>query len=187
MTQAVQYTLEQFGENVRRTLAAWGSSKSGVLCLGPILQRLAREGGPLHEMGEPATLSSGLAGRRLYKDPADGFLLLWAQYAPDTPTAVHSHEGWVAICLLTGSERYTSWRRADDASDPNRMRLEVAQEHHMLPGDVGYLFNEPFNIHRQWPGADGAAELVLMAGRGRRLHHIDEATGECSAPPEMGR
>ena len=75
MTQAVQYTLEQFGEDVRRTLAAWGNSKSGVLCLGPILQRLAREGGPLHELGEPATLSSGLAGRRLYKDPADGFLL----------------------------------------------------------------------------------------------------------------
>ena len=187
MTQTALYTLEQFGQDVRRTLNLWGNSKSGVLCLGPLMQRLAREGGPLHEMGEHAALSSGLPGRRLYKAEDGSFLLLWAQYPADTPTAVHSHEGWVVICLLEGSERYTSWRRSDDGSDPSHMDLTVAQEHTILPGEVGYLFNAPFNIHRQWPGPQGAKELVLMGGRGLRLHHIDEATGECTPPPDVGR
>jgi hypothetical protein len=27
----------------------------------------------------------------------------------------------------------------------------------------------------------------LMKGRGQRLHHIDETTGDCSAPIELNR
>ncbi len=187
MAQQVVYTLEEFAQDVRQTFDEWGNTKAAVLCLGSLMQRLAREGGPFEEMGEPAPLSSGLPGRRLYSDAEGAFRLLWAQYPPDTPTAVHSHEGWVVICLLTGSERYTSWRRTDNGSTANRVSMELVQDHHLLPGDISYLFNEPFNIHRQWPGPQGAAELVFMAGRGRRLLHIDEATGECSAPPDLGR
>lgn len=187
MTQSAAYTIDNFAQDVRETLIQVGSTKTGVLCIGPLLQRVAGQGAPFQEIGEPAKLSSGLPGRRLYKDSDERFVLLWAQYPPNTPTAVHSHEGWVVICLLTGSERYTSWRRVDDGSVAMKMQLEVAQDHHLLPGDIAYLFNEPFNIHRQWPGPEGASELVLMAGRGRRLHHIDEDTGEYSSPPQLGR
>lgn len=181
------YTLERFSDDIRSSLQRWADQKDAVLSLGPFMQRLARDGGELWQLGEPATISSGLPGRRLVKDPEGRFTLLLAQYAPNTPTTVHSHEGWVVICLLSGSERYTSWRWEDDESDPRRMRLEVAQDHHLVPGDLAYLFNDPFNIHRQWPQSDGAVEIVLMAGRGRRLFNIDEATGECEAAPDLGR
>jgi hypothetical protein len=183
----MMYTLDQFAEDIRTPLQRWSDSKDAVLSMGASMQRLAREGGDLWRLGEPATISSGLPGRRLVKDPNGLFTLLLAQYAPDTPTTVHSHEGWVVICLLEGGERYTSWRRVGDSANLERMQLEVAQDHHLAPGDLAYLFNEPFNIHRQWPQGAGAVEIVLMAGRGRRLFNVDEATGACEAALDLGR
>ena len=181
------YTLEELSNDIRSSLKQWADPKDAVLSMGPSMQRLAGDGGDLWKLGEPATISSGLPGRRLVKDMEGRFTLLLAQYVANTPTTVHSHEGWVVICLLNGGERYTSWRRADDGSDPGRMRLEVAQDHHLVPGDLAYLFNEPFNVHRQWPQSEGAVEIVLMAGRGRRLFNIDEKTGACEAAPDLGR
>ncbi len=181
------YALERFADEIRSSLQRWADPKDAVLCMGPAMQKLAREGGDLWQLGEPATISSGLPGRRLIADPEARFTLLLAQYPPNTPTTVHSHEGWVVLCLLDGSERYTSWRRADDVADPQRVQLAVTQDHHLLPGDLAYLYNEPFNIHRQWPQAQGATEVVLMAGRGRRLLNIDEATGACESASDLGR
>ena len=50
----------------------------------------------LWDIGEPAKISSGLPGQRLYKGPDELFTLLLAEYPPNTPTAIHSHEGWVS-------------------------------------------------------------------------------------------
>lgn len=91
------YTLERFSDDIRSSLQRWAESKDAVLSMDPFMQGLAREGGDLWQLGEPATISSGLPGRRLVKDPEGRFTLLLAQYAPNTPTTVHSHEGWVVI------------------------------------------------------------------------------------------
>ena len=183
------YTLEAFGHDVGAALDAWGDSMEAVLNMGQLVQRFTTENDTtsLWTIGEPATISSGLPGRKLWDDPDQRFRLLLAQYAPNTATAVHSHEGWVVIGIIEGSERYTSWRRADDGSDDTHADLEIVQDHHILPGEFGYLYNEPFNVHRQAAEEQGALELVLMKGRGQRLNHIDVATGDCSAPIELNR
>ena len=93
------------------------------------------------------------------------FRLLLAQYPPDTPTAIHSHEGWVVIGLLEGSERYTSWRRVDDGSTP-LATLELVQDHHILPGEFGYLYEGPFNVHRQAAESEGAVGTGAHEGSG---------------------
>ena len=183
------YKPDDFSEDIANTLAAYGDSMEAVLNLGRLVQRFVSENDAksLWTIGEPATISSGLPGRKLL-DGADGaYRVLLAQYGANMPTAVHSHEGWVVIGIIEGSERYTSWRRADDGSDPTHAQLELVQDHHIMPGEFGYLFNEPYNVHRQSADADGAIEIVLMKGRGRRLEHIDETTGECSQPIELNR
>ncbi len=189
MVQQGTYTVEEFGHDVRQVLDTWGNGMDAVLRLGRLLQQLGAESAlpDLWKIGEPAKISSGLPGRRLYDDPDNKFRLLLAQYAPNMATAVHSHEGWVVLNILSGSEHYTSWRRVDDGSIPTRAQLELAQDHHILEGEIGYLFNEPFNVHRQAAESTGAVELVLMKGRGQRLVHIDEDTGECSQPMDLGR
>ena len=185
---ASRYPVEEFGRDVRRVLEINGSPMESVLQLGHLLQRFGDENGRryLWSTGEPTVISSGMPGRKLYDDPDGMFRLLLAQYPPDTPTAIHSHEGWVVIGILEGSERYTSWRRVDDGST-GRATLEVVQDHHIMPGEFGYLYDGPFNVHRQSAESHGAVELVLMKGRGRRLVHIDEHTGDCSQPMELNR
>jgi hypothetical protein len=183
------YSVEEFANDARETLLTFGNGVDGVLNLGHLVQRFTSENdtNSFWDIGEPAKISSGLPGQRLYKDPDELFSLLLAEYPPNTPTAIHSHEGWVVINIIKGSERYTSWRRADDGSDPNHADLVVAQDHHIMPGEIGYLFNEPLNVHRQSAESQGALELVFMAGRGRRLVHVDEETGDCSQPMELSR
>ena len=183
------YTLEEFGRDVGAALDVWGDSMEAVLNMGHLVQRFIAENdhASFWTVGDEAKISSGLPGRRMFDDEQQRFRLLLAQYPPNTPTAVHSHEGWVVIGIMEGSERYTSWQRTDDGTDPKHAQLEVVQDHHIMPGEFAYLFNEPFNVHRQAAEAQGAVELVLMAGRGRRLNHIDEATGECSEPNDLNR
>lgn len=72
------YNLDQFSDDIRSSLQRWPDRKDVVLSLGPFMQRLAREGGELWQLGEPATISSGLPGRRLAKDPEGRFTLLLA-------------------------------------------------------------------------------------------------------------
>ncbi|MEE8517630.1 MAG: hypothetical protein V3S98_00715 [Dehalococcoidia bacterium] len=189
MARKLLYTLEEFGHDVRNIVESEGEGVDAVLRMGQYLQRLTTENDheAFWDYGVPAKISSGLPGQRLYDDPDQKFRVLLAEYPPNMPTAVHSHEGWVVVGLLKGSERYTSWRRTDDGSDPTKATLEVAQDHHILPGEFGYLFNEPYNVHRQAAESQGALEIVLMAGRGQRLVHIDEETGDCSQPMELGR
>ena len=189
MTSSGLYSIDEFGSDVAAALDAWGDTMEAVLSMGQLVQRLIESSDhqALRSMGVEAKISSGLPGRRLYDDPDERFRLLLAEYPPNMPTAVHSHEGWVVVGILEGSERYTSWRRTDDGADPKRATLELAQDHHILPGEFGYLFNEPFNVHRQAAESQGALELVLMKGRGRRLNHIDIDSGECSEPIELNR
>jgi hypothetical protein len=189
MTRKLLYTLDEFAYDIKNVVDTDGEGMDAVLRMGRYLQRLTTENDPdaFWDYGVPAKISSGLPGQRLYDDPDQRFRLLLAEYPPDTPTAVHSHEGWVVIGILKGSERYTSWRRTDDGTDSSKATLEIAQDHHLLPGEFGYLFKEPYNVHRQAAESKGALEIVLMEGRGQRLVHIDEETGDCSQPIDLGR
>ena len=183
------YRPDDFSQDIADTLARWGEGIDGVLNLGRLVQRFIAENDTksFWTIGEPATISSGLPGRKLLDGPDGAYRVLLAQYGPGMATAVHSHEGWVVIGIIEGSERYTSWRRADDGSDPKHATLELVQDHHIMPGEFGYLYNQPLNVHRQSAEGNGALEIVLMKGRGRRLEHIDVATGECSQPIELNR
>ena len=188
MTTSSRYAVDEFGHDVRQIIDLNGHGFESVLQLGHLLQRFGEENSQKYfwSIGEPATISSGLPGQRLYDDPDGQFRLLLAQYPANTPTAIHSHEGWVVIGIVEGSERYTSWRRVDDATT-SKATLEVVQDHHIMPGEFGYLYDGPFNVHRQYALEKGAVELVLMKGRGQRRAHIDEKTGDCSEPIDLNR
>ncbi len=173
MAVRATYTVEQFVEDLRRILETEGEGYEAVWSIGPLMQRLAQEGGDLWQQGESRTGTAGMGGRLLHRDPENKFVLFVSQFPPHGVTPVHSHEGWGVICLLSGSERYTSWRRVDDGARQGEAKLVVVQDHHMQPGDLAYWFKAPYNLHRQWPGAEGCSEIVLLAGSGQRVHHFD--------------
>lgn len=175
------YRVADFVADVDRVLKEKGGTPEGVWAMGPFLQRLVAEGGDLTLQGEPASGSQGLPGRVLHVDPAGRFRLIVARFASGQPTPVHSHRRWGVECGVSGRERFTVWTREDDGSDPQRVRLTVFSDHHIERGDLGYWYDAPRNIHRQWAeGGEPSCVVILMGGDGRREHYFDLARGTCT-------
>ena len=167
--------LEDFAADVRDLLAREGETTEAVWALGPRLQRL--RGQPRLQ---PLLDAAAEEGAPLYRDPGGAFVLGCARFGPGHVTPVHSHGGWGLLCLLSGEDHYTSWRR-DDGS------LTLVQDHHLRPNDLAYWFPAPYNVHRQAAGPDGTTELVLHQGDGRRVHEFDLETGVARPAPRPER
>ena len=80
MTIASRYTVEEFGNDVRKMLDSGGTDIAAILRLGHLLQRFGAENSRDYfwSIGEPATISSGLPGQKLYDAPDGAFRLLLA-------------------------------------------------------------------------------------------------------------
>ncbi len=72
------YRHEESGEDVGTALDVWGESMGAVLNMGQLVQRFIADNDheSLWTVGEPAMISSGLPGRKLYDDPDNRFRLL---------------------------------------------------------------------------------------------------------------
>ena len=172
------YSVAEFVSDVNRVLNEQDGSMEAVWSMGPLLQRLVAEGGDLTLQGEPSSGSSGLSGRVIHVDTNGRFRLVVARFASGQPTPVHSHNRWGLECGISGSERFTVWTRTDDGSKSGQSRLEVFSDHHIERGDLGYWYDAPRNIHRQWAeGGDPSCVVILMGGDGGRQHLFDLATG----------
>ena len=172
------YSVERFVLDVDRVLSEMGETMEAVWAIGPMLQRLVARGGDLTIQGEASAGSSGLAGRVLHVDPDGRFRLVVARFASGQPTPVHSHKRWGLECGVSGRERFTVWTGADEDSGNGRAELQVFSDHHIERGDLGFWYDAPRNIHRQWAeGVEPSCVVILMGGDGAREHVFDLATG----------
>lgn len=169
------YSVAEFVSDVDTALNSQKENMEMVWSLGPKLQRLVMEGGDLTLQGEPS--SSG-SGRVLHVDSAGRFRLIVARFASGQPTPVHSHYRWGLECGYSGKERFTVWTRLDDGDGPGRARLEVFSDNHIERGDLGFWYDPPRHIHRQWAeGGEPSCVVILMGGDGTRQHLYDLAEG----------
>jgi predicted metal-dependent enzyme (double-stranded beta helix superfamily) len=167
------YLVAQFIADIDRVLADKGTTSEAIWQIGPLLQRLVAEGGDLTVQGTHSTNDAGIPGRVLHVDPDGRFRLVVARFAPGVPTPVHSHYRWGVECGISGRERFTVWTRVDGGSDPAGADLRVLSDHHIERGDLGYWYDPPRNIHRQWAeGSEPSCVLILLGGDGRRQHHF---------------
>ena len=172
------YSVTDFVTDVDRTLAEQGETMESIWSMGPLLQRLVAEGGDLTTQGEPSTGSSGLGGRVLHVDSDGRFRLVLARFASGQPTPVHSHKRWGLECGFSGKERFTVWARTDDGALPGHSELRLLSDHHIEHGDLGFWYDAPRNIHRQWAeGDEPSCVVILMGGNGGRQHTFDLADG----------
>ena len=100
-----------------------------------------------------------LPGNRIYSEP-NGLTLMLATF-PAT-TAVHTHGTWGVMVGCRGTERYRQWVREDDGARPGHARLRLLRDIEVGPGDAGWWYPPPSDIHQQLPGPGGALELILM-------------------------
>jgi hypothetical protein len=116
---------------------------------------------PLVKRGDLEELKAGspLPGGRLYSEP-EGLQLMLAEF-PGT-TAVHTHGTWGVMVGFRGTERYRQWVRDDDGSEAGKANLRLLRDIEVAPGDVGWWYPPPNDIHQQLPQNGPALELILM-------------------------
>jgi len=169
------YSVEAFVSDVDDVLEAMGETMESVWAIGPMLQRLVVQGDDLTIQGEASSGSSGLPGRVLHVDPESRFRLVVARFASAQPTPVHSHRRWGLECGISGRERFTVCTRTGDGPDSG---MRVFSDHHIQRGDLGFWYDAPKNIHRQWAeGGEPSCVVILLGGDGAREHLFDPATG----------
>ena len=179
----MKYLLDQFVDDVGRAIEKYGITVEMQWSLGAKLQKLVHEGGDLTSQGVESVGSTGLSGRILHEDPKGRFRLIVAQFPSGEPTPIHAHNRWGLECGWSGRERFTVYRRIDDASDNSNAKLEIFSDHHIERGDLGYWYDSPRNIHRQWAeGNQPSCVVILMGGDGGRdgIFDIDQGTFEPS-------
>ncbi|MFQ5933693.1 MAG: hypothetical protein ACE5KI_03515 [Dehalococcoidia bacterium] len=179
------YNIADFISNIDEILKEKGETVEAFWSIGPLLQKLVDEGGDLTRQGEASTGSTGLESRRLHTDPDGRFQLVVARFPAGEPTPVHSHYRWGVECGISGRERFTVWSRTDDGGESGRAKLQVLSDHHIERGDLGYWYDAPRNIHRQWAeGTEPSCVVILMGGDGARQHLFDLANGIYTDAPK---
>jgi hypothetical protein len=129
--------------------------------IGDAVRRLGTEA----FLGDETALSSlhgaGAAAAVLYR-AVGGPVLMLARFVSDAPTPVHNHNSWGIVCVVRGRDRYLTWDRLDDGSDPDHARLALAQEVELGVGDVVFLEDPPGDIHSQQGIGGPVWELVFF-------------------------
>jgi predicted metal-dependent enzyme (double-stranded beta helix superfamily) len=82
----------------------------------------------------------------LYHDPETDFHVLAHCFTNGSKSPPHDHgKSWAIYGQTRGYTDMIVWDRKDDGSDNNNVRLEVAEEYRLDPGDVGIF--HPGDIH----------------------------------------
>jgi len=131
-----------------------GPNEAAFEAIGERMKPLARRN-DLEALRDAAPLP----GNRIWSEP-NGLTLMLATF-PST-TAVHTHGTWGVMVGYRGTERYRQWVREDDGSKAGHARLRLFRDIEVKPGDAGWWYPPPSDIHQQLPGADGVLELILM-------------------------
>ena len=171
------YSVSEFVSDVDGILKAQGPTIEAIWEMGPKLQRLVAEGGDLTQQGKAGEGSTGLPSRILHEDPDSKYKLVVAQFPAGQPTPVHSHYRWGLECGISGRERFTVWRRTRD-DEGGQASVQIVTDHHVERGDLGYWYDAPRNIHRQWAeGDEPSCIAIVLGGDGSRQHIFDLDAG----------
>jgi hypothetical protein len=152
----------------------------------PAFEAIGERMRPLVKRRDLEELKAGspLPGGRLYSEP-EGLQLMLAEF-PST-TAVHTHGTWGVMVGFRGTERYRQWVREDDGSEPGKAKLRLLRDIEVAPGDVGWWYPPPNDIHQQLLTAGPTKELILMGNppAGQRLYfNVEAGTYTQGAPAQ---
>ena len=147
--------VDEFIADAHRILEQHGGPNEAAFnAIAERMKTLARRT-DLEELRDAAPLP----GNRIYSEP-DGLTLMLATFP--TTTAVHTHGAWGVMVGYRGNERYRQWVREDDGSVAGHAKLRLLRDIEVRPGDHGWWYPPPHDIHQQVPEEGGVLELILM-------------------------
>jgi nitrilase len=160
-----EHSMDDFFEQAAAAVARTGPGNEAFAAVGDLLRGLAAKAdlvAPEATRAGLRTLHGSGAASTILGEGADGSVLMLARFPSDAPTPVHNHNSWGVVCVLEGRDRYLSWRRLDDGSDPGHARVELAEERELGPLDVVWFDPPPQDIHSQQGIGGDVWELVYF-------------------------
>lgn len=172
--------VEEFIADAHRILAEHGGPCEAAF------EAIGHRMKPLVQRNDLEDLRDGspLPGNWIYSEP-DGLTLMLSTF-PET-TAVHTHGAWGVMAGYRGTERYRQYVREDDGGTPGRATLRLLREIEVKPGDHGWWYPPPNDIHQQLPDAGGVLELILMGNppsSDRLYFDVENGTYEEGTPAQ---
>jgi predicted metal-dependent enzyme (double-stranded beta helix superfamily) len=138
-----------------------GIDESAFREIGVCLRRLTQEPDLVTEEHLISLHGSGATATILGRGTT-GSVLMLARFPAESETPIHNHNSWGVACVLRGRDRYRSWDRVDDGSDPEVADIRLAWERDLGPGDFVWFGLPPDDIHSQQGIDDAALELVYF-------------------------
>jgi len=123
-----------------------------------------------------------------YEDPDYRFVVngLIKKAHEGTPVHDHAHT-WTVSALMEGEEHVTLYRRADDGSRPDFVRLEKLADHEVRPGHVDVI--PPYLIHEETAGAQRTISMIVRSEKTgsfpQNMFHM--VTGKVTQSPGAGQ
>lgn len=156
------YTPEAFIEDAMALLDEHGQTDAGFAAVAERLRLLGRQPGLITEERLAGLHGSAATATILQENHDHHCALMLARFPAEAPTPVHNHNSWGIVCVIQGRDRYETWRRLDDGSDPGHARLELVGERILETGDTLWFGPPPHDIHAQQGVGEAAWELVFF-------------------------
>ena len=171
--------IRAFHEEAQAILDAQGHSPEARARIEASLRRLALTPDVLPQVALAQLHDTGSTATILHQGPDGRGALMLLRLPAEAPTPIHNHNTWGVACVVQGRNRYWDWRRLDDASDPNRAEITLAEVIDHGPGESVAWGDPPQDLHAQ-QGIDEAAYEFVFFGRNPNLQpraYFDPDTG----------
>ena len=144
--QVANYTVEDFAKDVERIMANAESRESAVQEIKPLLAHLMATQDLLDERYKVVS-PEGRVSYRYYRSEDGSLSIGGPVFEAGRPTAVHNHNTWGVIGIVTGKQRTARYRRTDDGSVPGKATLELTDDSVLEKGSIYFLL-PPDDLHR---------------------------------------
>lgn len=131
------YTVQDYVEDLRATVAAAGSESEILSKVRPLAQKLVNNRDswikPEHYEVDDARGSSLYV---LHEEEDHTLMVFAACFRPGRVTPVHDHGTWAVVAGVDGEEKNTIYKRTDDGSKPDFGEIQLRGEKTVRQGDA---------------------------------------------------
>jgi predicted metal-dependent enzyme (double-stranded beta helix superfamily) len=131
---AEYYRLYHFLNDLENILKREKDDRRRLQLICPLVRRLLMSSYWLQSTVRKPDPATGWSVLKLYDEPFFPWTVQTALWPPKKVSPIHNHAAWGVVALISGHEKNTFWKRANDLEDQNR--VERVGDHILVPGDV---------------------------------------------------
>jgi len=163
------YTLAAYVADLKAAVAAAADEPAILAAVGPLAQRLARDGSWVEPKHFETDDEQGFLAHLLHEEPDHSLAVFAVNWLPGRGAPPHDHGTWAVVAGVVGTERNIGYRRLDDGSRPGHAELDVKHDFTARPGELVCMKTGGIHAVR-----NESEEVTLsLHTYGRHVNHTD--------------